>query len=74
MFADEGCQVVAADLDPSACADLPRARVVAADLGTADGVRLVVDAVAESGVDVLVNNLAVAPGPPGLPAEATTDQ
>lgn len=61
MFAAEDCRLVVADLDPSACETLPGARVVAADLGTAEGVGLVVDAAAESGVDILVNNVAIAP-------------
>jgi NAD(P)-dependent dehydrogenase (short-subunit alcohol dehydrogenase family) len=59
MFTDEGCRVVAADLDPSACAALPGARVVTADLGTAEGAARVAEAAADA--DILVNNVAVAP-------------
>ncbi|WBB75950.1 SDR family NAD(P)-dependent oxidoreductase [Micromonospora sp. WMMD1128] len=62
-FAGEGCHLVVADLDPSACERLPGVTVVAADLGTAEGVRRVTDAAATAftGVDILVNNVAVAP-------------
>jgi NAD(P)-dependent dehydrogenase (short-subunit alcohol dehydrogenase family) len=58
-LAGEGADVVSADLDTSACAGL----AVTADLGHSDGVAAVVDAAVGrfGGVDVLVNNVAIAP-------------
>jgi NAD(P)-dependent dehydrogenase (short-subunit alcohol dehydrogenase family) len=54
-----GAHVVSADLATADCVGLS----VTADLGTPSGARLVVDAATSSfgGVDVLVNNVAVAP-------------
>ncbi|BCJ67387.1 SDR family NAD(P)-dependent oxidoreductase [Polymorphospora rubra] len=63
-LADAGCRVVMADLDPSACADVTEAGVsVAVDLGTPDGVAALVETATTrfGGVDVLVNNVALAP-------------
>nr|BFE61191.1 SDR family oxidoreductase [Dactylosporangium thailandense] len=59
MFAAEGCLVVAADLDPSACDGVSGIRTVTADLGTPSGAALVAGAAADA--DILVNNVAVAP-------------
>ncbi|QLQ40532.2 SDR family NAD(P)-dependent oxidoreductase [Micromonospora robiginosa] len=63
LFAGEGCRLVAADLDPSACEGLPGVHAVTVDLGTAEGARRVAAAVLDrfGGVDILVNNVAVAP-------------
>jgi NAD(P)-dependent dehydrogenase (short-subunit alcohol dehydrogenase family) len=60
-LAGAGCQVVAADLDPRECADI--ATPVKVDLATAEGAAAVITVAAESfgGIDILVNNAAVAP-------------
>ncbi|MEV7232264.1 SDR family oxidoreductase [Polymorphospora sp. NPDC051019] len=65
-LAGAGCRVVMADLDPSACVDVGPAGSgvpVAVDLGTPDGVATLVEAATTrfGGVDVLVNNVALAP-------------
>ncbi|MBF5028795.1 SDR family oxidoreductase [Micromonospora sp. ANENR4] len=58
-LADEGAEVLSADLDVSACVGVP----VTADLGTPAGVAAVVREVTSryGGADVLVNNVALAP-------------
>jgi NAD(P)-dependent dehydrogenase (short-subunit alcohol dehydrogenase family) len=61
-MADAGAHVVMADLNTAGCADV-KGRAVAADLGTAAGIDAVVGAALDAygGVDVLVNNVAIAP-------------
>lgn len=75
-LADHGARVIVSDVDAQACeraaADLPMARVIAADLRDARAIDALADAACAAGaVDILVCNAGVQ-GPAG-PLEAATD-
>jgi NAD(P)-dependent dehydrogenase (short-subunit alcohol dehydrogenase family) len=64
LFLDEGAAVVAADLDPSAAADLSdRVTPVAVDLATPSGAAAAVSGTIDEhgAIDVLVNNVGIFP-------------